>query len=394
MRKSVRLMFLMVVIVLSGAWCMAADTTLPKVAEDAVTAYDQVVQEARQAILKVLDDQIDAVSKTGNLNDVKALQADKENFEKHGIFPKSPRMKTAVTKSRGQMKGAYEKTKGSLEAAVKEQTKAKDFESAERVQKALDTHVRTWGDVVSGTRSTLGAPKSGTTTNPGIVANGAGQTGVKAGSAPGTGAASGVGIVPTTGAGLAIGGSPKKEPGKALPADSLFAVSSATWGYNEVFKQGLPRQDVSAQFAKLLFSGNEASIDEATFGPLPSNVSPFKALNVDLQCERQTLRLWLNNGTKVRMAIAQRSNAEVWDGGPIQLVSSTWSLEDGSQASDSLGRLKDLLKTKGRAIVGYHEFGEIQFGKGKVMQLQVQAKQVSLSLRVAESSRIEIISEK
>lgn len=398
MLRTVRQTFLVAAILLTGVWCAAAETTLPKSVEDAVAAYDQVVSDARHAILKALDEQIDAVSKTGNLTEVKALQSDKDNFEKHGIFPKSARLKTAVTKSRGQMKAAYEKTKNGLEAAVKEQTKAKEFETAERVQKALDSHVRTWGDVVSGTRSSIGAPKSGTTSGAAVASSnaggGTGIPGAKTGAAPGAGAGPGVGLVPIAGAGLAGGGGPKNGPSKTVPADTLFAVTSATWGYNEIHKQGLPRQDVTAQFAKMLASGNEVTINEATFGALPSNVSPFKALNVDLQAERQTLRLWLNNGTKIRMGIAQRSNAEEWDGGPIQLVSSTWSLEDGSQGSDSMARLKDLLKTKGRAIVGYHEFGEIQFGKGKVMQLQLQAKQVVLGFRVAESTRIEIISQK
>lgn len=372
----------------------AAETQLPTPATEALQKFEETVNEAKTLLFKAIEEQIDAAAKTGNLNEVKALKSDKENLETYGILPKSTRLKASVTKARGMIKVAYEKTKVTLEAAVKEHTKAKDFDTAELIQKSLDKHVRTWGEVASGVRSALGTT---TATKTSAVAGGADGKGNTQAATVGV-ASNGGAAKPAVAVATAVSGAEAPKPGAGVapgnPNSPFFTVNSATWGYNEIHKQGLPRKDFTAQFAKMVASGNEVTVNEAVFGSLPNEVSPFKALNVDMQVGTQTLRLWIGNGTKLRIVSAQPSSAELWEGGPIQFVSAQWMLEDGSRATDALGRLKELLKTKNRAIVGFHEFGEIQFGKGKVMPIQIQAKTTALQMRLAESTRIEVLSSK
>ena len=327
----------------------ADEAALPSAATEVFEKFDRVVEEAREAMLKAIDDQIALATKNGDLAEVKLFQSDREEFEKRGIFPRSPKLKNACTKCRSSLKVNLAKSKQLLEAIVKEKTKASDIATAERVQKELDELVRQWRDIASGDSSSMGPPKSAS----------------------------------------AAEATPSTEP-VASKEKQMFTVVSATWGANEMFNNKLERRDVTKAFSKLLASGEEITINVETLGHFDPPIKSNKALNVEFLAGKQKLVLWMNGATRIRLIKAKPSKEPVWGEGPIQFLSATWGLADGTKETDRLADFKEKLSKRGLTATGYHEFGEIERGKLKVMKMKIQAEDWLLDLVLAEPSRIEI----
>ena len=332
-----------------GCWLVTAtgycdDGALVPEAQEALGEFQSLVDQADQTLLDECDQQIGVAAKSGDLDEVKNLMAQKEAFESQGTLPTSSRLKSAVARYKSSLKGGFEKTRLSLESCIKSQTKQLAIDKAEQVQVQLNAHLK-WSGVI--------AP-AGTSTHRTRKSNS------KLGS---------------------------------NETSSLFKVNSATWGFHEMFKPGYVRKEATEDFSKRLLSGEEFAVNEATYGVvLPTH--PFLAMKVEFQLESQKLSCMLSQGTQLKLVNATVSKEPVWKDGPLQMISATWGLADGTHTSDCLPKFKEVLKTKGRVTVGYHDFGEIESGKSKAMIVKLQARDKALELRLAEPSQIEIVSEK
>lgn len=336
-------------LLVSGVVAAEENVELPSEAIEVLQKFDRVVEDARTAMLKAIDDQIVLATRNGDLAEVKLFQGDKVAFEERGVFPKSTKLKTACTKCRASVKIGLEKSRLALEMQVKERTKSSDIATAERIQRELDDLARNWRDAVAANSTGLNYPKEGT-------------------------------VGETT-------SSVDAETGAKKP---MFFVTSATWGHNEMFKNGLERKDVTKAFSRLLSSGEEITINEESLGKFDPPIKSMKALNVDFVVGEQKLTLWMNGGTRIRLLKSKKSDAPLWGTGPLQFLSATWCLADGTKGTDRLAQFKDLMAKRGITATGYREFGEIEVGKLKVMKMKIQADELLLDMTLAEPSRVAV----
>lgn len=102
--------------------------------------------KAKTALLAAIDDTIKAVAGAGDLDGVKALQADKKAFQDSGKVPDSARLRTATAEYVRATKAAQAALEKSYDKAVKDATKALNIDLAEAIQAELkETQARAAG---------------------------------------------------------------------------------------------------------------------------------------------------------------------------------------------------------------------------------------------------------
>jgi hypothetical protein len=105
--------------------------------EKAKKTYADATEKAKNTLVDGFATAIKTATGSGNLDVVKALQAEKEAFEGSGKLPGSPRMKTAATSYLLSMKQATTALDKAYEQAVKDLTKAGKLTEAETLQAEL-----------------------------------------------------------------------------------------------------------------------------------------------------------------------------------------------------------------------------------------------------------------
>lgn len=105
--------------------------------DGAKAAHTQAVNNASKDLLAAFDDKIKSVSKTGNLNAVKQLMAEREAFESAGKLPSSNVMQAAVAKYWQATKQPDDALVSAYETAVREYTRKMLIDRAEAVQNQM-----------------------------------------------------------------------------------------------------------------------------------------------------------------------------------------------------------------------------------------------------------------
>lgn len=123
----------LVILLAAGARAEDPGMTLDKARQ----AYISATEKARMQLLDAFAAAAKTAMTSGNLDALKMIQAEKDEFEKNGKVPTSTRMKTAVATYQQATKlaaAAYEKA---LDNAVRELTKAGKIAEAEAAQEEL-----------------------------------------------------------------------------------------------------------------------------------------------------------------------------------------------------------------------------------------------------------------
>jgi hypothetical protein len=121
--------------------CLAVGFSNSALAEDPIEnlekakkAYSEAVEKAKHALVEGFATAIKTATGSGNLDVVKALQAEKEAFEGSGKLPSSARMKPALTAYHTSLKQAMATIEKAYDQTIKDLTKAMKFSEAEAVQ--------------------------------------------------------------------------------------------------------------------------------------------------------------------------------------------------------------------------------------------------------------------
>ena len=132
--------FVLVSVALAVRYTAADDKdSVHDVLEKAKANYATETETANKEFLAAFDSKVQEIAKTGNLDGVKSVSADKKSFETDGKLPNSQTMKKATAdyqlaneKARKAMMAAYE-------TAVSDYTKALQIEKAEAINTEYDT---------------------------------------------------------------------------------------------------------------------------------------------------------------------------------------------------------------------------------------------------------------
>jgi hypothetical protein len=108
-----------------------------EVLKKAKKSYYEATDKARATLLEGFASTIKTATASGNLDVVKALQAEKEAFESSGKLPTSARMKAAVAAYQVSLKQATTALDKAFEQAVKDFTKAGKLAQADAAQAEL-----------------------------------------------------------------------------------------------------------------------------------------------------------------------------------------------------------------------------------------------------------------
>lgn len=112
---------------------------LEKEIEKAKEVYAQNIEKARTFLLEKLDGQIKKYAKTGNLELVQKLVADKKEFEMNDSrIPVSPEFKTDVSEYLQKFKKEKEVLLGVFSKGIKEYTKKLDLDKATALKLGMD----------------------------------------------------------------------------------------------------------------------------------------------------------------------------------------------------------------------------------------------------------------
>jgi hypothetical protein len=132
-----RLAAALVPVLLTGLHCpIGAQETDPIRAElsRAKKAHADADTKAKTSLRTSIDDAIKAVAGTGDLDAVKALQADMKAFEESGKVPDSPRLRAAATEYSRATKAAQAALEKAFDKAVKDATRSLNIDLAEAIQ--------------------------------------------------------------------------------------------------------------------------------------------------------------------------------------------------------------------------------------------------------------------
>jgi hypothetical protein len=131
-------MYRPVIVCLLVALAGSARADKPEAGLDAARqTYADAVEKARKQLLDALTAAAKAAMTSGNLDVLKMIQAEKEEFEKNGKLPASARMKTAVQSYHQATKQAAAALEKAYENTVRDLTKAGKITQAEAVQEEL-----------------------------------------------------------------------------------------------------------------------------------------------------------------------------------------------------------------------------------------------------------------
>jgi hypothetical protein len=100
-------------------------------------AYSESSDKAKAALLEAFATAIKTATASGNLDVVKALQAEKEAFEAGGKLPASARLKQAATTYQATMRQAARTLEKDFDQTIKDLTKAGKLAQAEAAQAEL-----------------------------------------------------------------------------------------------------------------------------------------------------------------------------------------------------------------------------------------------------------------
>jgi hypothetical protein len=100
----------------------------------AKAAHQEAVAKARAAFVAAFDTAIKDVARSGDLDAVKALQADKQSFESSGRVPSTGRMKAAGAEYQQAVRQAKSGLEKAYDAAVRAYTQKIDISQADAVK--------------------------------------------------------------------------------------------------------------------------------------------------------------------------------------------------------------------------------------------------------------------
>ncbi len=138
------LFVLILVAVICGGVCAPpalaedkAPDSIKAALDRAKAAHAEAAANAGKDLLIVLDDKIKSVAKTGDLNGLKQLIAEREAFVADGKLPSSKLIRPAVAKYSLAVKHAEDALIGAYQKAIKDYTRKMQIEQAEAVQKKM-----------------------------------------------------------------------------------------------------------------------------------------------------------------------------------------------------------------------------------------------------------------
>ncbi len=111
----------------------------------AKSVYKEDISKAKTTLLGVFDGKFQEVAKTGNLEAVKSLQAEKKAYETDGKLPTSQVMKKAVAEYQSSIDGAHRAMSNAYATAMSDYTKGLQIEKADAVNNEFESFKRTGG---------------------------------------------------------------------------------------------------------------------------------------------------------------------------------------------------------------------------------------------------------
>lgn len=119
--------------ILSSSLCAQNIDTISVDLEKAKETYRAKIQEARKNLLAEYDEKISEIAKGGHLQEVKAILAEKEAFERNSVLPKASKHPLAVRQYLASAKKAKSMMALEYEKAVSLYTKSLNIAKAEQV---------------------------------------------------------------------------------------------------------------------------------------------------------------------------------------------------------------------------------------------------------------------
>ncbi len=102
--------------------------------EAARVKHDSALADAKSGLLRAFDDEVNTLAQAGDLDGVKALQAERKAFEDEAVLPKAARLRPAVVEYRKATSQALATLSSVYDQAVKDLTKSLKIEEAETIR--------------------------------------------------------------------------------------------------------------------------------------------------------------------------------------------------------------------------------------------------------------------
>jgi hypothetical protein len=115
------------------------DNDIGDTLENAKSIYSDTVSKAKEDLLAAFDFAVQDVAKTGNLDGVKAILAEKKAFEAEDKLPTSQLLKKAAVDFKTSNDKARKTMTAAYDAAISSYTKALQIEKADAVKDELET---------------------------------------------------------------------------------------------------------------------------------------------------------------------------------------------------------------------------------------------------------------
>jgi hypothetical protein len=133
---------ILVLLAMVSSRCLADDDNANDPIRDALekakATYTETIDKARVDLRSAFDSQVQEVAKTGNLEHVKSLLAEKKSFDDDGKLPTSQPMKQAVADYQATMDKAHKTLATAYETAVSDYTKKLQIDRADSVNNEFD----------------------------------------------------------------------------------------------------------------------------------------------------------------------------------------------------------------------------------------------------------------
>jgi hypothetical protein len=117
---------------------IAQDDAVKAQLEKNEATYSSELAKARTDLIAAFDAKIQEVAKSGNLDNVKSLMSEKNDFETAGKLPSSQVMKSAASEHQANVNKAHDAITTAYEIAIAAYTKAMKIDKAKAVSAKYD----------------------------------------------------------------------------------------------------------------------------------------------------------------------------------------------------------------------------------------------------------------